>query len=135
MHGPAKNMKNISLSSLATPRMILKREGKEWKGLCPFHKEDTPSFTIYTTADGIERFKCFGCGANGSGIDFVSKFDKISYSEARKRISELSQWESGKEITNESFKSVLSKTEKKIFPLSDMLPAEEELANSIEGQE
>jgi len=50
--------------------VALKKHGKEYKGLCPFHAEKTPSFTVIPDR---EFFHCFGCGANGDVIDFVAK--------------------------------------------------------------
>jgi len=48
----------------------LKKQGKEFSGLCPFHAEKSPSFTVVPDR---EFFHCFGCGANGDVIDFVAK--------------------------------------------------------------
>jgi len=50
-------------------------ERKNRTGLCPFHDEKTPSFTIFPN----NRFKCFGCGAYGSSIDFVMKRDNLDF--------------------------------------------------------
>jgi len=60
----------------------LTHKGGRWSGLCPIHTDRSPSFIIYP--DG--RFKCFGCGASGSGIDFVSQLLNISPLEAAKQI-------------------------------------------------
>ena len=46
----------------------LKKRGRNFFGLCPFHNEKTPSFTVNPDK---QIFKCFGCGAGGSSIDFV----------------------------------------------------------------
>ena len=51
----------------------LEKDGKEWIACCPFHQEDTPSFTIFPGKDGAERFHCFGCGERGDVLDFVQK--------------------------------------------------------------
>lgn len=56
-------------------------------GSCPFHQEETPSFTVYL---GTQRFHCFGCGANGDVIDFVEQFDRCSRQEAMQRLAEAS---------------------------------------------
>jgi DNA primase len=57
----------------------LKKAGAAWKGLCPFHQERTPSFTV--NADkGF--FKCFGCGAGGDAVKFVELQQKVSFPEA-----------------------------------------------------
>jgi len=57
----------------------LSRAGREWKGCCPFHPDNTPSFTIY--ADD-RRFQCFGCGAQGDVIDFVMRAYNVRTREA-----------------------------------------------------
>ena len=56
------------------PNLELKRDGSgRYKVLCPFHDEDTPSFTVFE--DG---FKCFGCGAHGSNVDLLLKANLAS---------------------------------------------------------
>src|SRR5437667_7502991 len=57
----------------------LKKAGVNWKGLCPFHGEKTPSFTV-NPAKGI--FHCFGCGVGGDAFGFVMRQDKVSFPEA-----------------------------------------------------
>ena len=67
------------MSEVVGRRMTLKKHGKEYQGLCPFHNEKSPSFKVH---DDKGFYHCFGCGAHGSQIDFVMKFDKVSYPEA-----------------------------------------------------
>ena len=57
----------------------LKRAGSNLKGLCPFHSEKTPSFTVYPD-DG--SFYCFGCGSGGDAITFVRKRENLDYPDA-----------------------------------------------------
>lgn len=57
----------------------LKRRGTNYLGLCPFHNEKTPSFTVSSTK---EIFKCFGCGKSGNLISFLMEHEKYSYVEA-----------------------------------------------------
>lgn len=57
----------------------LKRRGSNYIGLCPFHSEKTPSFTV-SPDRGI--FKCFGCGKGGNVITFVQEYEKVSFREA-----------------------------------------------------
>ena len=57
----------------------LKRRGANYIGLCPFHGEKTPSFTVSPTK---EIYKCFGCGASGNAITFLMEHEKYSYVEA-----------------------------------------------------
>ncbi len=61
--------------------MKLKRRGANYLGLCPFHNERTPSFTVSPTK---EIFKCFGCGKSGNAISFIMEHEKLSYVEALK---------------------------------------------------
>ena len=49
------------------------------KGLCPFHEEKTPSFTVNTT---LGFYKCFGCGASGDAITFVREMEHLDFSDA-----------------------------------------------------
>lgn len=62
----------------------LKKRGVNMIGLCPFHNEKTPSFTV-SPSKGI--FKCFGCGESGSGIDFLMKHEHFTYPQALKYIA------------------------------------------------
>ncbi len=64
--------------------IAVKRKGKSLVASCPFHQEKTPSFTV-TPSKGL--FHCFGCGASGDVIGFVSKHDKVSFSEALEVLS------------------------------------------------
>jgi DNA primase len=57
----------------------LKKRGTNYLGLCPFHNEKTPSFTV---SPAKEIYKCFGCGKSGNSISFLMEHDKLSYTEA-----------------------------------------------------
>jgi DNA primase len=57
----------------------LKKRGANYLGLCPFHNERTPSFTV---SPAKEIFKCFGCGKSGNSISFIMEHEKLSYAEA-----------------------------------------------------
>jgi DNA primase len=63
------------------PYVQLKRSGSSYKGLCPFHNEKTPSFSVSQTK-GI--YKCFGCGKGGSAVNFIMEHEHFSYIEALK---------------------------------------------------
>lgn len=75
---------STSLSQIAAPYTKLRRSGGEWIGLCPFHRERTASFTIF---DNDSRFHCFGCGASGDVIDFLSLADNLALHEAAERLT------------------------------------------------
>lgn len=63
---------------VVSEKVILKRRGKDFVGLCPFHEEKTPSFTVSPTK---QMFYCFGCGAAGNSLKFIMDLEKRSFSE------------------------------------------------------
>ena len=63
----------------------LKRAGRNLNGLCPFHNEKTPSFTVYTDTSS---FYCFGCGAGGDVFGFIRKIENLDYVEAVKKLAD-----------------------------------------------
>jgi DNA primase len=63
----------------------LKRSGKSFVGLCPFHQEKTPSFNV---SPDRQAYYCFGCGAGGNAITFLMNYENVSFPEAVKRLAE-----------------------------------------------
>jgi len=75
--------REISLPDTAAAfGVALQKDGSEWVALCPFHVEDTPSFTIFTGRDNIQRYHCFGCGEHGDVLDFVQIIKGVDLKEA-----------------------------------------------------
>jgi DNA primase len=72
------------LSELIGRRMPLKKHGREYMGLCPFHGEKTPSFTV-NNEKGF--FHCFGCAAHGDAIEFVKRYDRLEWREAVEKLA------------------------------------------------
>ena len=64
--------------------VTLRKRGVNYLGLCPFHNEKTPSFTV-SPAKGI--FKCFGCGKGGNAVNFIMEHESLSYPEALKYLA------------------------------------------------
>ncbi len=60
----------------------LSKDGEEFVGCCPFHKEKDASFSIFTGKDGVQRFHCFGCGEHGDAIEFTQKIKGVDFKEA-----------------------------------------------------
>ena len=63
----------------------VKRRGRNLVGLCPFHSEKTPSFTVYPDS---QSFYCFGCGAGGDVVTFVRRMENLDYIEAVKLLAQ-----------------------------------------------
>jgi DNA primase len=80
--GVAAEVKNkLSVVDVVGESVQLKKAGTTYKGLCPFHGEKTPSFTV---TPGRDSWKCFGCGEGGDIFSFVMKRDALSFPEALK---------------------------------------------------
>ncbi len=75
----------VSLAETIGRRVKLARKGREFLGLCPFHNEKTPSFTVN---EDKGFFHCFGCGEHGDVISFVQKTDNLTFPEAVARLAE-----------------------------------------------
>lgn len=71
--------RSVDIVELVGRFVNLKRAGQNWKGLCPFHVEKTPSFTV-NPRRGI--FHCFGCGVGGDAFEFLMRQDRLSFPEA-----------------------------------------------------
>ncbi len=67
------------ISDVVSEFVTLKKRGVNQLGLCPFHNEKTPSFTV-SPAKGI--FKCFGCGKGGNAVNFIMEIEQLSYPDA-----------------------------------------------------
>jgi DNA primase catalytic core len=75
----------IDLVDLVSQYVELKQSGRNWKGLCPFHPEKTPSFNVNRES----RFwKCFGCGAGGDVFSFVMRIENVTFVEAGRMLAE-----------------------------------------------
>ena len=70
----------------------LKKKGSSYFGLCPFHPDTHPSLSI---SPKKKIFKCFVCGTKGDVFSFVSKYEKISYLQAVKKVAELTNYDLG----------------------------------------
>jgi len=73
------------LVALVSETVKLTRRGRSWLGLCPFHKERTPSFYV-TPERGV--FHCFGCGEHGNALSFVMKTEGLTFPDAVRRLAE-----------------------------------------------
>jgi DNA primase len=77
-------------------RVTLKRAGSNYKGLCPFHGEKTPSFTV-SPSKGF--YHCFGCSAHGTALGFLMAYDNLEFPEAVEALAEMMGLEVPRENT------------------------------------
>ena len=73
------------IESVISQYVVLKRRGKNLIGLCPFHNEKTPSFTLYPENGS---FYCFGCGVGGDVITFTGMIERLDYVESLKYLAD-----------------------------------------------
>ncbi|MFH1625193.1 MAG: CHC2 zinc finger domain-containing protein, partial [Pseudomonadota bacterium] len=75
----AEIKERASIVDVISDYISLKKVGKNYKGLCPFHSETTPSFTVN---EEKQIFHCFGCNTGGNAFNFLMKMDHLSFPEA-----------------------------------------------------
>lgn len=75
----------IDIVELIGSSIHLQKAGKNFKALCPFHQEKTPSFYVFPDT---QSFYCFGCGASGDAITFVMRTEQLGFREALERLAE-----------------------------------------------
>jgi DNA primase len=98
---------------IATRRTQMKKAGRNWVGLCPFHDEKTPSFSINPES---QIFKCFGCGKGGDVITLVMDLEGLSFPEALRSLAE----HCGVEITMEAGTAHSGVSREQLFQVNDV---------------
>jgi DNA primase len=76
---------SVDIVDVISQHVQLRKRGKNYIGLCPFHSEKTPSFTV---SDEKQIFHCFGCHTGGNVFKFLTEFNKISFVEAVQELAE-----------------------------------------------
>ncbi len=89
----------------------LRRRGKNLVGLCPFHNEKTPSFTVYPDS---QSFYCFGCGAGGEVISFIRRAENLDFSEAVRYLCD----KAGMVMPSEGYDDSLSHKRKRMYEIN-----------------
>lgn len=79
-----KIQSQVKITDIVGDYVKLKKRGVNYLGLCPFHNEKTPSFTV---SSNKEIYKCFGCGKSGNAINFLMEMEKYSYVEALRALA------------------------------------------------
>lgn len=77
--------KKTNLAEIISKYILLKQSRKALKGRCPFHKDETTSLMVLVESN---LFKCFGCGAEGGSVDFVSRIESKGREEVALQMAE-----------------------------------------------
>ena len=86
MAGTVEEIKaKADIVQIISERINVKKAGKHFKALCPFHGEKTPSFMI---SPELQIYKCFGCSLGGDVIDFLERYEGMDFNEAVEYLSE-----------------------------------------------
>ena len=102
----------VKISDVISGYVKLQGYGGEHKGLCPFHNEKTPSFTV---SDDKGFYQCFGCGAHGDHLDFLMEHDGLTLQQAKERLEKLagvSPVKENKKLNSEIWQPLRVTTEK-----------------------
>ena len=79
-------LSNIDIVELIGQKVTLKKFGNNYKGLCPFHAENTPSFNVSSSK---QFYHCFGCGASGDAISFLKNYEGLSFYESIEKLAKI----------------------------------------------
>ncbi len=96
------------IESTVSPYVQLRRHGKLLTGLCPFHNEKTPSFTVYPET---QSYYCFGCGNGGDAVTFIKNIENLDYVEAVRYLAD----KVGLSVPQDNYSSDLYEKRRRMF--------------------
>ena len=106
---------NTNIVEIISQYVSLKRKGRNYFGLCPFHNEKSPSFSV---SEDKQIFHCFGCGAGGDAIGFLKKIENIEFKDALEILAERAHITLPKlEASEEEQKNMILK--EKVFKVNE----------------
>lgn len=88
----------VDVIDVVDSRVKLKKTGKNYSACCPFHNENTPSFTV---SPDKQFYYCFGCGASGTALRFVMEFDGLSFPDAVEKLASQASMTVPREATSQ----------------------------------
>ena len=88
----AKVRNNVNIVNVISQYVSLEKKGKDFVGLCPFHEEKTPSFTV---SEGKQFFKCFGCGKGGNVFSFLMYKENLTFPESVQKVADFAHIDIG----------------------------------------
>ena len=99
------------IEDIISSYVTLKRRGSTFVGLCPFHNEKTPSFTVYPDT---QSFYCFGCGVGGDAVTFIKNIENLDYIDALKYLAD----KAGIQMPQDGFDDSLAKKRRRIYQVN-----------------
>ena len=103
----AKVRNNVNIVNVISQYVSLEKKGKDFVGLCPFHEEKTPSFTV---SEGKQFFKCFGCGKGGNVFSFLMYKENLTFPESVQKVADFAHIDIGEYSSQKpKFSNVLIK--------------------------
>ena len=106
---------NNDIVDIISQYVVLKRSGRNYFGLCPFHKEKSPSFSV---SPDKQIFHCFGCGAGGNVFHFISKIENVNFIESMQILSDRVGIQLPSLDSNEDSKKQLLKS--KVYEINEI---------------
>lgn len=103
-------LNRIDIYDVIAPRVALKKAGKDYAALCPFHSENSPSFTVSTNK---QFYHCFGCGQNGTAIGFLMEYEGLEFVDAIEELARMA----GMEVPKSGHKQ--AKSNKNLYQITE----------------
>ena len=91
----------LTMSEVVSPYVRLTRKGDRYWGLCPFHQDKNPSFTVVDTGTNGGFYKCFACGKGGGLFQFIQEIEHVTFPEAVEILAKQAQVELKEESAEE----------------------------------
>lgn len=105
----AEIKESCNIVQLISEFVPLKKTGANYRGLCPFHSENEPSFTV---SEAKQIFYCFGCGTGGNVFTFLMKFEHLTFPEAAKKLAQRCGIQLPKKEYSPAQKKIMGEKEK-----------------------
>lgn len=106
----------VNIVEIVSEKVRLKKAGANYFGLCPFHSERTPSFSVN---ENIQLFKCFGCGEHGDAITFLMKTENLEFREALEQLAEKVGYKLNSQANPQNVK--LKEEENKLYKINSFV--------------
>jgi DNA primase len=124
----------VDIVDVISDYVQLKKQGRNYFGLCPFHGENTPSFSV---SPDKQIFHCFGCGAGGNAYNFLMEIEGITFQEAVVKLAEKTSIELSVDLSSSNEEKRPKKDEEQMIEAHELLRKfyHHLLVNTKEGQE